>query len=474
MTIYEIVIGLEIHVKLASKYKLFCTCENVQDFDALEPNTHICPVCTGQPGALPVLQQEPLELALKLGKLLQCEIKQYSSFDRKSYFYPDLPMGYQITQFHDPTMINGRYSFYADKEFTDLKSVRIRDAHMEIDTAKTTRIWEDILIDRNRSGTPLIEIVTEPDFRSADEVVGFLKALQTSLQRNGISQAQMEAGQMRADVNISIRPVGSDTLGNRVEMKNMNSFGAVQRAIALEYERQVMVLQSWWTIDQETRGRDDASSTSYVMRSKEDAMDYRYMPEPDLPVLVLSDALLQRVGDVTLIHVEQEITKLRDTYQFSKEYINTLINDQSMLQTLHRVTADGHDPKVAMQRLAGPVAKRMNEQLCTYDDIGLSYEHLLAFLQLIQENKLPPTAYKQLFAVLLDSGKHPATLVSALGLEGMSDDELLVIVQDICAKYPAELADPRKHGFLIGQIVKASSGKADARKVWAMIQKMVL
>ena len=218
-------------------------------------------------------------------------------------------------------------------------------------------------------------------------------------------------------------------------------------------------------IDQETRGRDDASSTSYVMRSKEDAMDYRYMPEPDLPVLVLSDALLQRVGEVPLIHVEQEIGKLRDTYQFSKEYINTLINDLTMLQTLHRVTADGHDPKVAMQRLAGPVAKRMNEQLCTYNDIDLAYEHLLAFLQLIQENKLPPTAYKQLFAVLLDSGKHPATLVSELGLEGMSDDELLLLVQDICTQYPAELADPRKHGFLIGQIVKASGGKADARKV---------
>ncbi|MEY3197691.1 MAG: hypothetical protein RL023_332 [Candidatus Parcubacteria bacterium] len=204
---YELVIGLEIHLKLNSTTKLFCGCKNIQEFDDLSPNTYICPVCTGQPGALPVLQQSALEIALRLGKILNCQIQEQSSFDRKSYFYPDLPSGYQITQFFKPTMIEGTFSCFTDNEFTISKDIGIRDAHMEIDTAKTSREGDEVLIDRNRSGTPLVEIVTEPDFRSADEVIGFLKELQKSCQWNEVSDAQLEAGQMRCDVNISIRPI---------------------------------------------------------------------------------------------------------------------------------------------------------------------------------------------------------------------------------------------------------------------------
>jgi aspartyl-tRNA(Asn)/glutamyl-tRNA(Gln) amidotransferase subunit B len=241
---YELVIGLEIHLRLKSSSKLFCGCSNVHDIDDLQPNTHICPFCTGQPGALPVLQLPALTLALKLGKLLHCDIKQYSSFDRKSYFYPDLPSGYQITQYYEPTCVDGQLACYIDNEFSQSKSIRIRDAHMEIDTAKTTREGDEILIDRNRSGTPLVEVVTEPDFRSADEVIGFLKELQKSVQWNDIADAQMEAGQMRCDVNISIRPQGSQTFGTRVEMKNMNSFSAVRRAIEVEYARQIELLNA--------------------------------------------------------------------------------------------------------------------------------------------------------------------------------------------------------------------------------------
>lgn len=309
-----------------------------------------------------MLQQLALTIALKLGKILHCNIQEWSSFDRKSYFYPDLPSGYQITQYFKPTMIDGMFDCFIDNEFSISKSIRIRDAHMEVDTAKTTREGDNILIDRNRSGTPLVEVVTEPDFRSADEVIGFLKTLQKSCQWNAISEAQLEAGQMRCDVNISIRPQGSQSFGTRVEMKNMNSFSAIKRAIEVEYARQIQLLDAGMEVSQETRGRDDAVSESYVMRSKEDALDYRYMPEPDLPPLHMSHQMRSELEGFSLLDPYSLTKDLKTQHQFSKEYINSLLGDKEMFLFFQDAVRDGFDPKLVMQRLAGPVAKRMNEQ----------------------------------------------------------------------------------------------------------------
>ena len=250
---YQLTIGLEIHLKVKSPNKLFCQCPNEQNFDTLLPNTNICPVCTGQPGALPTLSYEPLFKALLLGKALNCKINPVSTFDRKSYFYPDLPMGYQITQLYHPTNIDGQVTFFVDDEYSTEKTVGIRDAHIESDTAKMIHDGGQALIDFNRAGTPLVEIVTDPDFRSAEEVSSFIKELQKRAKYNDISDADMDKGQMRVDVNISIRKSEEDPYGTRVELKNINSTGMIRRAIQHEYDRQIAILESGKKLDQATR-----------------------------------------------------------------------------------------------------------------------------------------------------------------------------------------------------------------------------
>lgn len=288
---------------------------------------------------------------------MQCHLNDVSTFDRKSYFYPDLPLGYQITQQWRPTCVDGEVSFYADKEFMQLKTVRIRDAHIEIDSGKTIQAClpgqdgDAVAIDFNRSGTPLVEIVTQPDFSTAEEVVAFLKELQRIARLHDLSDAEMEKGQLRCDVNISLRPEGANRLGTRVEMKNMNSFSAIQEAIQHEVLRQTDVLDMDGVVDQETRGRNDPAHMSYVMRSKEDAMDYRFMPEPDLPPLVLDghqvDELRTQLQELPVTTV----TRYRQEYGFNKEYINGLLSDIAMQEYFESCITDGYDPKLVAGRL---------------------------------------------------------------------------------------------------------------------------
>ena len=299
MSEYLLTIGLEIHIKLNTPNKMFCQCANEQNFETLMPNTHICPVCTGQPGALPTLSKEVVDKALLLGKALHCKVNEYSQFDRKSYFYPDLPMGYQITQLYKPTNVEGQVSFFLNN-YTQEKTVHILDAHMENDTAKMIHNGGEALLDFNRAGTPLVEIVTNPDFTSTDEVVEFLKELQRLMRYNDISSADMEKGQMRCDVNISVRKNSSDPLGTRAEIKNINSFGMVKRAIEHEQARQEAIYEKGETFSQQTRGRDDAKGESYLMRSKEDALDYRFFPEPDLPPLHISKETIERLNSIPI------------------------------------------------------------------------------------------------------------------------------------------------------------------------------
>ena len=352
---YVITVGLEIHLKLSSQTKIFCPCKNDQSLEDNRPNTHICPTCTGQPGALPRLSRQVVQKALLLWKAMNCQFNIRSSFDRKNYFYPDLPMGYQITQFYTPINVKGQVSFFLEGFEKELK-VWITEAHLECDTAKSFHQGGQMLLDFNRAGTPLIEIVTWPDFDSAEAAVEFAKEIQRIAKRNDISDADMEKGQMRVDVNVSIRPSVDDPFGTRVELKNINSFSAIKRAIDAEVARQIQLKKAGETLTQETRRRDDLKGVSFAMRSKEDALDYRYFPEPDLPDLVLDQELLNHAEQAQLLIPSEKIRKMKSEYWFHKEFINALIGDLKVLNFFEEMVALGYDPKMIAKWIAGPIS----------------------------------------------------------------------------------------------------------------------
>ena len=475
---YQTIIWLEIHIKLNSDTKLFCGCANEQEFDDLEANTHVCPVCMGQPGALPVLYQQPLDKAIQLWLALGCEIDAQSHFDRKSYFYPDLPLGYQITQLARPTNIDGKVSFFVDKEFVESRTVRIRDAHIETDTGKSTHQWGGVLLDFNRAGTPLVEIVTDPDFHTAEEVVAFLKQLQRIARYNNVGDADMEKGQLRVDVNISLRPEWQEEYGIRTETKNMNSFSAITRAIAYEVARQTEVLESGGHIEQETRGRDDASGTSYVMRSKENAMDYRYFPEPDLPPLDLDEAYIQEIRELVDEWPYARILQYRTEYGFNKEYINALINDVEMNTYFATTVAEWQDPAETAKRLVGPIQRRLSDQEKSLGDVAFGREQYVAFIQLIAEGSLANAQAKIVMKEMLDTGKDPAVIIEEKWLKPVGEDEISARLDQIFGDKPDLLADlqwgnMKPMWFVVWQVMKLSGGAADPGMVNVLIQKRI-
>jgi aspartyl-tRNA(Asn)/glutamyl-tRNA(Gln) amidotransferase subunit B len=474
----ETVIWLEIHLKLNSRTGLFCGCLNVQEFEDLSPNTNICPICTAQPGALPVLQPEPLEKAILLGLALQCTIREVSHFDRKSYFYPDLPPGYQITQQRQPTCIDGTVNFWADKEFTEWKSVRIRDAHIETDTGKTNQVAGGIAVDRNRAGTPLVEIVTQPDFRTSDEVVAFLKELQKIARLHDISDAELESGQLRCDVNISLRPAGHDSYGTRVEMKNMSSWSAIAEAIHHEQIRQEQILDMWGVIDQETRGRDDANKLSYVMRSKEDATDYRFMAEPDLPPIVLQGSDLDKIRKLLHELPVDTIERYKNTYGFHKEFINGLLVNTQMQRYFESLVADGHDAKTVATWLVGPIARRANDQQKTVDELPFSRDVFVAFLDLLAGGKLTSQTWKSVITEMLQTWITPADAMEKLGIRAIWPEQISTWLDEIFTEKPDLLADlqagnMKPLGFITGQVMKMSGGSADPQMIKIQLEKKI-
>ena len=475
---YETVIWLEIHLKVNSPSKLFCACNNEQEFDDLEANTHVCPVCTGQPGALPVLQEWALAKAVQLGLALWCRVQEVSSFDRKSYFYPDLPMWYQITQQYAPTNIDGKVDFFVDTEFTESKSVRIRDAHIEIDTWKTTQLEQGRLLDYNRSGTPLIEIVTQPDFTSGEEVVAFLKELQRIARYNDLSDADMDKGQMRVDVNISLRPAWQEEYGTRTEMKNMNSFSAIMKAIEVEVERQAKILDAWGVIDQETRGRDDPSKTSYVMRSKEDAMDYRYMPEPDLPPVVLSKDWIDQIRKWVVQSPYDRIYIYKTDYKFNKEYINWLINDAWVNAFFASTVSDGFDPKTTATWIVWPIARWLNDAQVNIQKLPFSRADYVEFLSLLRDGKISNQQAKDVMKEMLMMGKTAGVVVEEKWYKPVSREDIQAWISEILDSKPElkaqlESWDMKPLWFLTGQVMKLSGWSADPKMVKEVIGDIV-
>ena len=475
---YTLTVGLEIHLKIKSATKLFCRCTNNQDNDLLVPNSNVCPVCMGQPGALPVISSEPLLQSLILGRALGCQINQHSSFDRKSYFYPDLPMGYQITQLFAPTCTDGQVTFL-DESYQQTHHVHIRDAHMETDTAKVIHAQGESMLDYNRAGTPLVEVVTGPDFHSTAEVVAFLKEMQRIARYNDISDADMEKWQMRADVNISISK--TDELGTRVEAKNMNSFSAIVRAIDYEYARQSALLDAGGTVSQETCRWDDIAGQSIVMRSKEDALDYRYFPDPDLPPLMLTREMLDTVSTQSLIIPSLFVIRCRDEFGFHKEYINTLIQDESNVHYFLACLEDGCDPRETVKWMAGAMMAYAKERYLTLTGLPITRGDFVWFLRLVAEQTFISNHYKMIMESMLEHGWSAEEAIARLSLtpkaSGDEGDELLMTtIQSIVTANPWVVEQYRAGkesaiGFFVGQVMKQMGGKVDPVLVKAKLEE---
>lgn len=469
---YEIVCGLEVHVEMNTKTKIFCGCTTA--FGGA-PNTHTCPVCTGQPGALPVLNRAVVEGAMSTGLALGCEITRLTRFDRKNYFYPDLPKAYQISQLYAPICTGGGIAVTTDGG--EEKYIRLHEIHMEEDAGKLVHDpWtESTLCDYNRCGVPLMEIVTEPDFRSAHEVIDFLTKLRSTLQFLGVSDCKMQEGSIRADLNVSVRPAGSEKLGTRTEMKNMNSFKAIAKAIETEAARQIEVLEEGRAVKQETRRWDDNKDASFAMRSKENAQDYRYFPEPDLPPVYIDDAWLERVRAHQPELADAKRARYREEYGLSEHDIGILCQNARLCRLLEAAIAQGASPKEAANWILSEVLRLCKERAVDPYDLELDAGKLALILQLLGEGKIDRAgARNTLEAVFADD----------VDVEAYIKKEKLAIERDetavagAIAQVLAENADAvekfhagneKVMGFLTGQCMKLLRGKADPKQVSAAL-----
>lgn len=464
---YETVIGLEVHVELATKTKIFCGCST--QFGKA-PNTHTCPVCTGMPGTLPVLNKQVVEYAMAVGLATNCTVTRCCRFDRKNYFYPDNPQNYQISQLYLPICRDG----WVEIEAPDgRKKVGIHEIHMEEDAGKLIHDeWEDCsLVDYNRSGVPLIEIVSEPDMRSAQEVIAYLEKLRLLIQYLGASDCKLQEGSMRADVNLSVREAGSREFGTRTEMKNLNSFKAIARAIEAERDRQIALLEEGKQVIQETRRWDDNKEYSYAMRSKEDARDYRYFPDPDLVPVQISEAWLERVK----ASLPEFRTEKRERYK--KEYdipdydIDIITGSKRLADLFEETAAICGQPKKVSNWLMVETMRLLKERGMEPEDIRFSPENLAKLIALTDTKAIHSTVAKEVFEQLFDRNVDPEEYVEQKGLRTVNDEGVLrAAVEQVIVQNPRSVEDYRNGktkaiGFLVGQTMKATQGKADPAEV---------
>ena len=459
---YEAVIGLEVHAELSTKSKIFCACST--GFGA-PINTHTCPVCTGMPGALPVLNREVVHYAAKMGLATGCTVNRLCKSDRKNYFYPDLPKAYQISQFDVPICENGEVFFYVDGE---KKSCRLERIHFEEDAGKLLHDEIDgTVVDFNRCGVPLIEMVTRPDLHSSAEAKEFLEMIKTTLSYLDICDCKMEEGSIRCDINVSIRPEGTTELGTRVEMKNVNTFSGAVRAIDYEIARQIDVVEHGGTIQQETRRWDDVKLKNTVMRTKEDAQDYRYFPDPDLIAVEIDDAWMEKI--------ESEIPELPiSRYErYLNEYGMTAMEARQLMDSfakasmLDAAAASGKvKPKAAANWILSDISKYLNDKNAALEETKLTADKLVDLIQLIDKGTISGAAGKKVLTQLFETDETAEQIVERLGLKQVSDEgAILSIVQDVLAKNEKAVADFKAGknvtGFLVGQCMKASRGQGN-------------
>ena len=473
---YETVIGLEVHVELATRTKIFCGCPT--EFGGL-PNSHTCPVCTGMPGSLPVLNKQVVEYAVAVGLATNCTITQGCKFDRKNYFYPDNPQNYQISQLYLPVCRDG----HVDIELPDsgVKSVRIHEIHMEEDAGKL--IHDEVrnvsLVDYNRSGVPLIEIVSEPDMRNAEEVIAYLEKLRLIIQYLGASDCKLQEGSMRADVNLSVREVGAAEFGTRTEMKNLNSFSAITRAIEGERNRQIALIESGQQVIQETRRWNDDKCESYAMRSKEDAKDYRYFPDPDLVPVYISGEWIEDIRSRQPEFKTEKMKRYKEEFGIPDYDINIITDSKKLADIFEQTTAICNNPKKVSNWLMVETMRILKEKSMDADDITFSPENLAKLINLTETGAINSSVAKEVFEKIFDEDINPDKYVEEHGLKQVNDaGELRKVVEDVIASNPQSVEDYRNGkdkaiGFLVGQTMKAMKGKANPGMVNEMLKELL-
>ena len=474
---YEAVIGLEVHTELQTKTKIFCSCRT--SFGA-DPNTNVCPVCLGLPGVLPVLNKKVLEYAVRAGLALNCEISRFSKFDRKNYYYPDLPKNFQTSQFDLPICEHG----YLDVEVEgEKRRIRITRAHMEEDAGKLVHHGTSItdsdysLVDYNRTGTPLLEIVSEPDMRSAKEAVAYMEKMRAILQYVGISDCRMEEGSLRCDANVSVRPVGQKELGTKTEIKNINSYKGVERAIEYEAMRQAELLEDGGKVVQETRTWDEKEGVTKSMRTKEEANDYRYFPEPDLVPFTVSDEYIENIRKSLPELPDARKERYMKEFGLSSEDAVFMTNDKATADYFEAAVDAGADPKACVNWLMGEFASQLSTDGIEIAKAPVSAENLAALLKLISKGTISGKIAKKVFATMWKEGGNPEEIVKAQGLVQISDTaELSKLVDEVVGKNPKAVEDfkagkKKAVGALVGQIMKATKGKANPRVINELLNK---
>lgn len=473
---YEVVAGLEIHVQLSTKSKLFCRCSN--DSFNVAPNTNVCPVCMGFPGQLPVLNDGALEKALKASLALNCNIKSFSKFDRKSYFYPDLPKGYQISQYDEPVAEKGHLEVtLADGS---KKTVGITRVHMEDDAGKLVHTDGGTLCDYNRSGTPLIEIVSEPDMNSMEEASQYARSVQQIVRYVGSSDCDMEKGMMRFDINISLRPQGQKEFGTKVEIKNVNSFRSLERAFIYEVERQKELLDKGEKIVQETRGWDDSRGTTISQRLKEEADDYRYFPEPDLPPLEFKPEDIEKIKAALPEMPVQKLERFVSEYQINEADARILVTSLDLARYYEEVVVVCEDAKKAVSFVNTVLMAKLNEDLLEIGECKVKADDLGALIKMVNSGEVSISqARNDIFDEMYQSGESPSAIVERLGIKQVSDEGALktaceaVIVANVGPVNDYKSGIEKAFGFLVGQVMKETKGQANPALVNKILKEML-
>ena len=467
---YETVIGLEVHTELLTKSKIFCSCTT--EFGG-EPNTHVCEVCMGLPGTLPTLNKRVVELAIRAGLATNCEITKYNKFDRKNYFYPDLPKAYQISQLYLPICQNG---------YVELKNkrIRIKEIHMEEDAGKLIHLENgETLVDYNRCGVPLLEIVSEPDMRTADEVIEYLEKLKAILQYAGISDCKMQEGSLRADINLSVRPVGQKELGVRTEMKNMSSFRAVRKAVEVESKRQIEVLERGEKVLQQTRRWDENKNESFSMRSKEEAKDYKYFPEPDIPPIEISDEEVENIKRELPELPEQKKERYKKEYKLNEQEIKILTDCVNLTRLFEKTQSLTNNAKESAKWITGEVLRLAREKQILADDINFNVNSLAEIIELLDSGKINRGTAKDVFEKVFYENIDPEEYIKKNNLSLMTDlTEIKKTIENVIAQNEKSVTE-YKNGktqamqYLIGQSMKALRGKAPAKEVAKILNELI-
>ena len=485
---WETVIGLEVHTELLTKTKIFCSCSTAY---GAEPNTQVCPGCAGMPGALPLLNRSVVEYALRLGIVLNCDIAKKCSFDRKHYFYPDLPNAYQLSQLYAPICRNGYLEIAPDgcqSCLQEKKKIRIKQIHMEEDAGKLVHGTNETCMDFNRGSTPLLEIVSEPDFRSAAEVIAYLEKLRETLLYLGVSDCKMQEGSFRADINLSVRPAGESELGVRTEMKNINSFKAIVRAIEYESSRHIETLEDGGILVQETRRWDDEKGQSYSMRTKENAQDYRYFPDPDLLPVVIDDAWLTEVRKNLPELAWQKRDRYAKDYGISESEAAVLTTHKKisgLFETLTELASSGKAASPAKagleaaHLLTGEIMRLMNNTNTLPEDLSIDPAKLLVLIELVLSGKINRSAYKETVEAVFTSNIDPETYITEKGLAIIDDDNAvtdavkLVLAENQDSVTDFKAGKEKVFGFLMGQVMKKLGGKGNPEAVKKTLMDML-